>query len=81
MHEDLNRIKTKPNKNAPDVYGKPVEDGARISWLHYFSRNQSIITDTMTGMFKSTLYCYECRRESLTFDTFTEVSLPIPNFI
>lgn len=36
LHEDLNRVKTKPNKPPPDVYGKHVEDGARISWLHYF---------------------------------------------
>ena len=48
------------------------------SWLGYTKRNQSIIVDIMTGQYKSTVTCPDCNLESVTFDPFTTVSLPIP---
>eukprot|EP00301_Raphidiophrys_heterophryoidea_P001346 c10654_g1_i2.p1 GENE.c10654_g1_i2~~c10654_g1_i2.p1 ORF type:complete len:624 (-),score=140.33 c10654_g1_i2:140-2011(-) len=38
----------------------------------------SIITDLFQGQLKSTLTCSECSHSSVTFDTFTSLSLPVP---
>lgn len=32
----------------------------------------------MLGQYKSTINCPECKRISVTFDAFTQVTLPIP---
>ena len=32
----------------------------------------------MTGQYKSKVVCPDCKKESITFDPFTTVSLPIP---
>ena len=48
------------------------------SWIAYTQRNQSIIVDLLTGQYKSKVVCPDCDRESITFDPFTTVSLPIP---
>lgn len=62
----------------PDIYGKSDEDGAKISWLHFLLNNQSIIVDTMTGLFKSVITCPSCSHVSIKFDTFNMINLPIP---
>lgn len=41
-------------------------------------RNDSIIVDLFHGQYKSTITCPECHRLSITYDPFTNVSLPIP---
>ena len=50
---------------------------ATDSWLAHIRRNQSVITDLMTGQYKSKVTCPTCRRESITFDPFITVTLPI----
>ena len=51
---------------------------ARLSWLNYLKRNQSIIVDLFTGQFKSRVTCPNCNLNSLTFDPYFYVPLPIP---
>lgn len=51
---------------------------AKESWLAYTQRNQSIIVDNLTGQYKSKVVCPDCKKESITFDPFTTVTLPIP---
>ena len=48
------------------------------SWIAHIKRNQSIITDLMTGQYKSRVTCPDCKKESITFDPFITVTLPIP---
>ena len=48
------------------------------SWIAHIKRNQSIITDLMTGQYKSKVTCPTCSKESITFDPFITVTLPIP---
>jgi len=48
------------------------------SWLAHMKRNQSIITDLMAGQYKSKVTCPDCGKESITFDPFITVTLPIP---
>lgn len=33
----------------------------------------------MTGQYKSTLICPECKKVSVTFDPFMTISLPLPS--
>lgn len=41
-------------------------------------RNNSIITDIMTGQLKSTVTCLECGYISITFDPYNTIQAPIP---
>lgn len=50
---------------------------AAESWLGHIRRNQSVITDLMTGQYKSKVTCPTCSKESITFDPFITVTLPI----
>ena len=57
---------------------RPDKEVALESWIAHIKRNQSVITDTMTGQYKSKVTCPTCSRESITFDPFITVTLPIP---
>ena len=46
--------------------------------MAHIKRNQSIITDLMTGQYKSRVTCPDCKKESITFDPFITLTLPIP---
>jgi ubiquitin carboxyl-terminal hydrolase 4/11/15 len=48
------------------------------SWLDHTRRNQSVITDLMTGQYKSKVTCPSCDKQCITFDPFITVTLPIP---
>ncbi|RUS18020.1 hypothetical protein BC938DRAFT_476087, partial [Jimgerdemannia flammicorona] len=78
LHEDLNRITSKPYIEWPDFDGKPDREVARISWDYHKARNDSIIVDLFQGQFKSRLVCPDCEKISVTFDPFMYLSLPLP---
>ena len=46
--------------------------------IAHIKRNQSIIVDLMTGQYRSKVTCPDCKVESITFDPFITVTLPIP---
>ncbi len=47
--------------------------------LRYLRREgESLVTDLFLGQFRSTLKCSVCDRESVTFEPFLFVSVPIP---
>lgn len=66
LHEDLNRVKSKPYIEAKDEEGLRDEDVADEYWGNYLSRNDSIIVDLCQVIFllcvtvppSSTLYLY-----------------------
>jgi ubiquitin carboxyl-terminal hydrolase 4/11/15 len=51
---------------------------ARESWVNYLKRNQSIVVDLFMGQYKSKVTCPTCQHESITFDPYSTLSLPIP---
>lgn len=61
-----------------DSNGRPDNVVALESWIAHIKRNQSIVTDLMTGQYRSKVTCPDCNRESITFDPFITVTLPIP---
>jgi len=74
----LNRVGKKPYVESVESNNRPDKEVALESWLAHIKRNQSIITDVMTGQYKSKVTCPSCSKESITFDPFITVTLPIP---
>ncbi|XP_073066317.1 ubiquitin carboxyl-terminal hydrolase 8-like [Primulina eburnea] len=79
LHEDLNRVKSKPYVEAKDSVGRPDEEVADEFWKNHLARNDSIIVDLCQGQYRSTLVCPVCRKVSVTFDPFMYLSLPLPS--
>ncbi|KAI9402072.1 hypothetical protein POPTR_001G214800v4 [Populus trichocarpa] len=79
LHEDLNRVKSKPYVEAKDEESRPDEEVADEYWQNHVARNDSVIVDVCQGQYKSTLVCPDCRKVSVTFDPFMYLSLPLPS--
>jgi ubiquitin carboxyl-terminal hydrolase 4/11/15 len=78
MHEDLNKIKQKPQTPDVESDGRPDEVVSQISWDNYRSRNDSLLSDIMTGQYRSEIRCPDCPRVSVTFDPFLSLTLQFP---
>lgn len=78
IHEDLNRVKNKPLVPPVEDQGRPDHVVAEEYWQGYLKRNDSIIVQLFTGQFKSKTKCPQCHKESVTFDPFTSISVPVP---
>ena len=78
LHEDLNRVHKKPITTAVESAGRPDVVVAKEAWERHLQRNQSVVVDLCQGQFKSKVVCPECSKESITFDPFLFLSLPIP---
>ena len=57
--------------------GISPEEKSQRSWQFYLGKDSSIITDLFLGQFRSTLKCTECEHESVTFEPFWLVSVPL----
>ena len=77
LHEDLNRIKKKPYVELKDSDGRPDKVVAEEAWENHRKGNESFIVDLFQGQFKSRLVCPECQHDSVTFDPFMTLSLPL----
>ncbi|CEP64402.1 putative ubiquitin-specific protease UBP12 LALA0_S11e03312g [Lachancea lanzarotensis] len=85
LHEDLNRIVNKPFVEKPELsLDDDVNDAKTISRLanatkeKHKLRNDSVINDLFAGLYKSTLTCPVCQIVSVTFDPFSDLTLPLP---
>ncbi|TYZ61098.1 hypothetical protein PybrP1_000390 [[Pythium] brassicae (nom. inval.)] len=81
LHEDLNRVKVKPYTPAVEPNGRDDAEVAREEWERYLQRNDSVIVENFMGQLRSHLTCSnpDCGHESVTFDPFMSLSVPIPN--
>ena len=79
LHEDLNKIVERP-RNLPEINYDNLDDteGARKAWEHHKKLNNSIIVDLFQGQFRSILACLTCGKQSIKFDAFMYLTLPIP---
>lgn len=50
-----------------EIVNKPEAELAKLSWKNHIARNQSIITDLMTGQYRSAIICPNCKEKSLKF--------------
>ncbi|KAI5465828.1 hypothetical protein BGZ63DRAFT_420363 [Mariannaea sp. PMI_226] len=84
LQEDLSRIKKKPYIEKPDSTDDMINNPEAIKkmadevWDITRRRDDSVIADLFTGMYKSTLKCPECGKISITFDPFNNLTLPLP---
>lgn len=84
LQEDLNRIKKKPYIEKPDSTDDMIDNPDAIRamadqvWDITKKRDDSVIADLFTGMYQSTLVCPVCAKVSITFDPFTNLTLPLP---
>ncbi|CAK9293017.1 unnamed protein product [Gordionus sp. m RMFG-2023] len=85
LHEDLNIANTSvltdtQNQNNESQTNMNIPDSLASSkaWKAYRKSNDSIIVDLMSGQLKSVVQCQKCSKESITFDTFQGLSLPLP---
>ncbi|RZC35813.1 ubiquitin carboxyl-terminal hydrolase 32, partial [Asbolus verrucosus] len=78
LHEDLNRVARKQYTELKDSGGRPDEIVAEEAWVQHLARDHSIITDLFYGQLKSKVTCQTCGHESVRFDPFNLLSLPLP---
>ncbi|XP_030745241.1 ubiquitin carboxyl-terminal hydrolase 32 isoform X3 [Sitophilus oryzae] len=78
LHEDLNRVPKKQYIELKDSDGRPDEVVADEEWQYHLKREHSIITDLFHGQLKSKVTCKTCGHESVKFDPFNHLSLPLP---
>ncbi|KAI8248309.1 putative zinc protease mug138 [Colletotrichum sp. SAR 10_98] len=84
LQEDLSRIKKKPYIEKPDSTDEMIGDEAAIRkmaeevWDITRKRDDSVVADLFTGLYKSTLKCPVCDKISITFDPFSNLTLPLP---
>ncbi|KAJ8126360.1 hypothetical protein O1611_g7278 [Lasiodiplodia mahajangana] len=84
LQEDLSRVKKKPYIEKPDSTDEMIRDPAAIRrmanevWDITRKRDDSVIADLFTGLYKSTLVCPVCRKVSITFDPFNNLTLQLP---
>lgn len=84
LHEDLNRIQSKPYRENPDSDDAKVKDPAYVAELgevyrrNYRDRNDSIAMDLFSGFYKNTMECPVCNKISVTFDPYSSLTLQLP---
>ncbi|KAF0300544.1 Ubiquitin carboxyl-terminal hydrolase 32 [Amphibalanus amphitrite] len=78
LHEDLNRVHDKPYVELRDSEGRPDVIVAQEAWENHILRNKSIVVDLFHGQLKSKVTCRQCHHESVRFDPFNVLSLPLP---
>jgi ubiquitin carboxyl-terminal hydrolase 4/11/15 len=80
LHEDLNRITSKPYIELEEQTENENDFEASARWWDcYKKREDSIIIDLFHGQFKSKITCLDCKKTSITYDPFIFLGLPIPN--
>ena len=62
LHEDLNRVRTKPYVETLDDDGRPDAEVAAESWRRFGLRNRSVVVDHCYGQLKSHITCPRCAR-------------------
>ncbi|XP_013398509.1 ubiquitin carboxyl-terminal hydrolase 8 [Lingula anatina] len=80
LHEDLNEVTVRPKMLELD--SDQVRDHrilAEEAWKAHKMANKSYIVELFQGQYKSTLTCLTCRKQSVTFDTFMYLTLPLPS--
>ncbi|CAF0786761.1 unnamed protein product [Adineta steineri] len=78
LHEDLNQT-TRPRieELKPENY-KTDRQLAEATKHAFHLHNKSIIIDLFYGLFKSTTICLSCTYNSIRFEAFVIISVPIP---
>lgn len=77
IHEDLNRIQTKPYIEDADCDGTSDERDAIEAWKNYLRRDKSLVVDIFQGQLRNTCQCLKCGHVNIRFEPFMYLSLPM----
>jgi ubiquitin C-terminal hydrolase len=81
LHEDTNKVSTKPYVEKPEKEGEETDnEAASKAWELHLKRDNSRLLSFFMGQVKSCVQCCKpgCARVSTTFDPFMYLSVPIP---
>ena len=67
------------SKEKPEPIIMSEEEVAKLSWIGHLRRNQSVIVDLFQGQLKSILQCLHCNHQSIKFEAFMNLELPVPS--
>jgi ubiquitin C-terminal hydrolase len=82
LHEDLNRITNKPYIELEEQKENEYDaDASKRWWDCHKKREDSIIIDLFHGQFKSKITCLKCTKQSITYEPYLFLGLPIPQFM
>ena len=79
LHQDVNEIRVKvklPEQNNDNV---PEIEAAKRAWDMEMKADKSFIRQTFYGQQRSTLRCPHCDWVSVTYESFFELPLKLPN--
>jgi hypothetical protein len=80
LHEETNLKSEKEYIENPDslCYDGNEEELALQFWSNNMKRNASFIYSLFLGQLRSQLTCQRCKTTKINFETFSSISLPIP---
>ena len=78
LHEDLNEERRKQPLKEQENDGVPDARAAKLAWDDFKGSNRSFILNLFWGQHKSTLRCSRCGNQSVKFETFSHLSVPMP---
>ncbi|KAK7866294.1 hypothetical protein R5R35_007122 [Gryllus longicercus] len=76
LHEDLK----KPSVKSIGDVGRDQDDWEK-QWDEFYKENTSLIVLLFYGQQKSTVRCLKCFKESVKYETFSNLTLPLPSNI
>ena len=56
-----------------------VQQTAEASWQKFLKQESSFVTDVIAGQLESSLECKVCGHQSRTYESFFQLSLPLPD--
>lgn len=80
-HLSSSRIGVTSSKedNYHSVFFAAETSQAEAAWKSYSAFENSVVVDLFVGQLRSTLTCTVCGHNSITFDPFWDLSLPLPS--
>ena len=77
LHEEMNIKDTKEYIPNPENFDHKEEELANEYWSNNLRRNASFIHSLFLGQLNSNLICENCQSKKITYETFTNLNLPI----
>ena len=78
MHDELNRVKTKPAYKEIKCEHMSTAQQSEEWWKYNLARDDSIMVDLLAGQLMNRTACLSCKHSDLAFDNFMDLSVEIP---
>ena len=78
LHEEVNIRLDKPYLENPCSDDRDEDDLRTEYWSNFLRRNWSFVCFAVYGQLRSFIKCLECDYHKFSFETFSTLSLPLP---